>query len=89
MFVFHTPPTAIGRVTIVAEELDGKLKFGAARCTPKDNFSRKTGRRLASMRLHSGKTCEELEFKNCNSKYFNMIAQRLAIDILLKKIDVK
>jgi hypothetical protein len=89
MFVYHSPSTAIGRVTIVAEEKDGKLKFAAARCTPDDNFSRKIGRRLASVRLHAGKTCEVLDFKSCNAYYFNLIAQNLALQVLLKKKDVK
>ncbi len=89
MFIYHSPATPIGRVTIVAEEKDGKLKFGAARCTPSDNFSRKVGRKLAAARMHAGKTCLELDFQNCNSRYFNLLAGHLAIELLLKKIPVK
>ena len=48
--------TARGGRTIAFRQIDeNTIEFAIAKCSPKDNFNKKIGRRIAEGRLNSGK----------------------------------
>ena len=55
-YVFHSSRLSNdSRVTVVGQFDKGILKIGVARCSKKDNFSRKHGRLIAFGRIAKGK----------------------------------
>lgn len=53
-YIFHSRHDR-NRVTVVGEQREnGEFVFAAARCSNKDNFSRKRGRKIAEGRLAKG-----------------------------------
>ncbi len=83
MFTFHLRKEVAGSpsdVTIVAETIDGKTKFAAARCSRKDNFSRKKGRMIAGNRLNAGKVVHTIP-SIITTEIFVNVAKKLATEI--------
>jgi hypothetical protein len=50
--VRHTQHNRSPRVTTVTAIIDGKTYQGVARCSEGDQFNRKTGRKIATLRLN-------------------------------------
>lgn len=70
MLFFHSKHVH-NRVTIAGEFMGKSLCLAAARCGDKDNFCRKTGRRIAVGRFVKGKTlCNNIPIEKPNYKFF-------------------
>ena len=81
-----------GRVTIsVIIEEDGTAKFGAAKCSPKDNFSRKIGRHMSLNRASNSETAiavVEIPHDVPVIRWFKDMAIIMADELLNGKIHV-
>ena len=69
------------RVSIVGECVEGTLKIAAARCSNKDNFVRKKGRKLAEERLKNNQLYYECKTEKCDIRQFLYLARSIAKEI--------
>ena len=51
VYFFHNTPNCAVRVTVAAQFIDNEMHIGVARCSEKDQFTRKTGREIALERM--------------------------------------
>ena len=51
VYFFHNSPDCEVRVTVAGQFIDNELHIGVARCSEKDQFTRKMGREIALERM--------------------------------------
>jgi hypothetical protein len=73
------------RVTVVGKYDKGELHLAVARCSDKDNFSKKIGRRIATGRLESGKLYTSVATNKQDVDTFVRLASMAAEEVLLSK----
>lgn len=88
MYNFYSKPIKKGsneRVSVVGQHNDGMLQIAAARCSAKDQFSRKTGRAIAEKRLEEKKTYITIPVEKCDISLFLLVAQGVSQNVLKTK----
>lgn len=88
MYVFHskqTTPNRNERVTFVGEFENGLLKIASARCSKRDQFNRKKGRKIAEGRLLKDKIVFKQEMVECSPTNFLDITRTLSSEIIRTK----
>ena len=88
MYHFYSKPSQKGsneRVSVVGEHKNGMLQIAAARCSAKDQFSRKTGRAIAKARLEDNKTYVSIPVEKCDISLFLLVAQGVSQNVLKTK----
>lgn len=88
MYHFYSKPSKKGsneRVSVVGKHDNGMLQIAAARCSAKDQFSRKTGRAIAEKRLEENKTYITIPVETCDISLFLIVAQGVSQNVLKTK----
>ena len=88
MYHFYSKPSTKGsneRVSVVGQHNNGMLQIAAARCSAKDQFSRKTGRAIAEKRLEENKTYIQIPVEKCDISLFLIVAQGVSQNVLKTK----
>ena len=74
MYIVYSKPNSSVRVAVVGTYNEGVLTCAVARCSNKDNFSKKKGRELAEERLTKGNYYQRVQLDSCDAKQFVNIA---------------
>ena len=72
IYRYYTPKSFTNRVTIVGKIKNNFLELSAARCSDKDNFSRKIGRIIAEGRLNKKKYCLRIKLNKKEIQEFKV-----------------
>ena len=89
MYTFHSKPINTNRnerVTFVGDFQNGILNIAAARCSKKDQFSRKKGTQIATGRLNKHRLVYSTPLKECSNNDFLNVVRDLTPTIIKSKI---
>lgn len=81
MYRYYSSPNDTNRVSVVGQYAGGVLKMAAARCSSRDHFVRKIGRKIAEGRLLKDKCTTLLLEKAPSVAEFIQYAKGFAKDI--------
>jgi hypothetical protein len=90
MFTYNSPFINQNkpRVTVVGEISENFLKIAVARCSSKDNFTRKKGKELAINRFNEGKYYMVIKLEKATTRKFVSVARMVAANIITNPREV-